>query len=423
MQEQQSTATTTATAETAVGRGAITGSIAGFFVVGVIAAAITLYGGGSIASALGLGAFAGFWGGPGFGGMLGATLAATKYGADGSLLAPATTASAPVRPERSGADHGAGCSLTARGWCNGWQGERMVAFATPITLTGPERSPRQMLGEQTYDGHASVHDEETAGALGLAGAPIEGPTHFSQFDPLAFAVWGRRWFETGCLSAHFKTMVIEGEQVTASLTTSGADAANIEARKADGTPVLVGTASVGPDHDTELERRLRSVGDAGDLFILDRAEVGERRGPVTSAVDMDTANGDLYPFSLRQKLDGITEPSPWYAGDDNPWGRPILPIEMVSVLSEKAGAHFPARGPALGLFVDLEVRLVNGPVFVGQEYAVERELVGLGQSRRTESSWVRTTLTDVGTGDVTAEVLLHSGVFKESYEGYPADRL
>ncbi len=35
--------------------------------------------------------------------------------------------------------------------------------------------------------------------------------------------------------------------------------------------------------------------------------------------------------------------------------------------------------------------------------------------------WVRTDLTDADTGRLTASVLLHSGVFKASYPGYPAD--
>ena len=94
-----------------------------------------------------------------------------------------------------------------------------------------------MLAEQIYDGHASVHDGGVADKLGLPGAPIEGPTHFSQFDPLAWSVWGQRWFETGCISAHFQTMVIEGDSVTASLTRgSEPDIARIDACKADGTP-------------------------------------------------------------------------------------------------------------------------------------------------------------------------------------------
>lgn len=295
-------------------------------------------------------------------------------------------------------------------------------FATSVTSTGPVRRPRQMLDDQSYGGHSSVHDAATAGDLGLAGAPIEGPTHFSQFDPLAFARWGRRWFETGCISAHFSTMVVEGEDVTAALVSSGATSGRIEATKADGAKVLSGTASVGRDTPTEIDARLAKVGDPGDLFILDQLSVGQRSAStVTASVDMDSPNGELYPFSLGQKLDAITEPSPWYVTGDNPWGRPILPFEMVSVLAQKSGSDLPVRGPVVGLFLDLEIRLEQGPVFVGQDYLVDREVLGLGQSRRTESYWVRTTLTDAGTGELAATVVLHSGVFKESYAGYPSD--
>ncbi len=96
-----------------------------------------------------------------------------------------------------------------------------MGFATEITLTGPRRSPAQMLQHQVVGGHASVHDADEAAALGLAGAPIEGPTHFSQFDPLAVAVWGDAWFTHGCISSHFSTMVVEGEEVQATLAVAG----------------------------------------------------------------------------------------------------------------------------------------------------------------------------------------------------------
>jgi hypothetical protein len=95
-------------------------------------------------------------------------------------------------------------------------------------------------------------------------------------------------------------------------------------------------------------------------------------------------------------------------------------MEMLSVLAHKSGVGWPVRTPSLGLFLDLEVRLVDGPVFVDQDYTVEHEVVGLGQSRRTESYWTRSTLTDESTGRPAAVVLLHSGVFKDSYPGYPA---
>ena len=303
-----------------------------------------------------------------------------------------------------------------------------MRFDTELTLTGPRRAPAQMLAEQEVDGHASVHDGETAASLGLAGAPIEGPTHFSQFDPMAVALWGPAWFERGCISAHFRTMVVEGEEVQASMTTTGPTSARIEAHKADGTPVLAGTASVGPDHgETELDARRAAQGAPGDLFIVDQLEVGmERDEDAPVSMSHADGNGAGYPFSLEEKLAKITEPHPWYtiAGSaSSPWGRAVVPMEMISVLANKSGRGFPVRGPALGLFLDLEIRLVNGPVFVEQDYRIKREIVGLSQSRRTESYWTRTTLTDASNDKVAAVVLLHSGVFKESYAGYPKDRL
>src|SRR5262245_40989587 len=285
-----------------------------------------------------------------------------------------------------------------------------------------------MLQDQDVGGHSSVHDADTAASVGLAGAPIEAPTHFSQIDPLAAALWGRAWFERGCVSCHFRTMVVEGEQVQASAVTTGPGSARVEAHKADGTPGLVGTASIGPGHpEGELDARLAAARDAGELFIVDQLAVGMRSPQArTASVTHDDPNGPGYPFSLAEKLERITEPHPWYTpegGARSPWGRAVLPMEMVSVLSAKAGAAWPVRGPALGLFLDLEIRLVEGPVFVDQAYRVEPEIVGLGQSRRTESYWTCTTLTDADTDRVAAVVLLHSGVFKESYAGYPKDRL
>ena len=91
------------------------------------------------------------------------------------------------------------------------------------------------------------------------------------------ALWGHAWFERGCISSHFRTMVVEGEQVQASMTATGPTSARIEAHKADGTPVLTGTASIGPDHpETELDARRAAQGDPGELFIIDRLEVGMR---------------------------------------------------------------------------------------------------------------------------------------------------
>jgi len=66
------------TNESAAMRGAIIGTIIGTLVVGGITVAIALNAGTSVIAAAGIGAFAAFWGGPGFGGMLGATLGACR---------------------------------------------------------------------------------------------------------------------------------------------------------------------------------------------------------------------------------------------------------------------------------------------------------------------------------------------------------
>jgi len=299
-----------------------------------------------------------------------------------------------------------------------------MTFETPITISGPLRSPAQMLADQTYGGHTSVHDDEQAAKLGLAGAPIEGPTHFSQFDPLGVHVWGQRWFEEGCISSHFLNMVVEGEQVRAHLTQMSPTAASIAAEKADGTPVLSGSATVGSADRTALAERLeRAQRDPAELFIVDRLELGMTAQPVTVTMGMDEGNGDLYPFTLAEKLDRITDRTPWYGPGQSPWGEPIVPTEMISVLTHKRGPEFPVRGPSMGLFIDLEIRYVAGPVLVGREYRIDRRIVGITQSRRVESYWTESAITDTDSGDRVATVLLHQGVFKASYAEYPSDLL
>jgi len=96
-------------------------------------------------------------------------------------------------------------------------------------------------------------------------------------------------------------MVVEGEQVHASLRPVSATSARIAAAKADSTPVLEGTAAVGSTDESELDdRRRRALDDPGDLYIVDQLEIGMTRSnaePVT--MGFDEHNGDLYPFTLR----------------------------------------------------------------------------------------------------------------------------
>ena len=301
------------------------------------------------------------------------------------------------------------------------------AFDTAITetadsLAGPWRRPHQMLHAQVYDSHASIHDDATAQKLGFQGGTIEGPTHFSQFAPLCVSFWGNAWFERGCISAHYRNPSFEGEEVQAILTKpqAGQNQCNIQMVKRDGTEVLRGTASVGEGASlTALDARLTELKPLADPVILRDIMIGMKTNRQTVRMDFDQNMGDLYPFSLADKLKVISEPSPFYAASDNPWGRQVIPIEMLSVLFQYRAREdrLPIKGPAVGLFADQEIRLLRGPLFVGEDYQTEREVIALSGSRRTESLWVRTTVFASDDRPV-AKMLLNLASIKDSYATY-----
>ena len=262
-------------------------------------------------------------------------------------------------------------------------------------LTGPYRHPRQMLGTQEYDGHLSIHDDEMADKLGFAGAPIEGPTHFSQFVHLLEEALGPAVFERGCISAHYQNMVFEGDEVRAFVEPSEREwVLRIGAEKKDGTPVLTGTASLGPEYgETELDQRRVKLRPSEQLVLLSDLTVGQKGAgnPESARMAFDQHMGALYPFSLAQKLEKITEPHLGIRrrGQDCP-GAVIIPWEMIGVLTQYTSdqAKFRAR-PAVGLFAAQEIKLLKGPLFVDHPYLLEREILAPA-SRRTESNWILT---------------------------------
>lgn len=296
-------------------------------------------------------------------------------------------------------------------------------------LIGPLRTPRQMLAAQQYDNHTSIHDDATAKKLGFKGGTIEGPTHFSQFVPLCVALWGVDWLARGCLSAHYRNPCFEGEQVRAIVIKPprGAVQALIRMVREDGTEILRGTASIGANTPpTALESRIAEVPPLERAVILRDVRVGMRTPRIAVRMDADQHMGALYPFSLADKLRVITENSPWYSASgasSSPWKRPIIPFEMVSVLLNYANEHasFPVRGPVVGLFADQEIRMLDGPLFVGEAYEIEREVVRLSGSRRTESLWIRTRVFRPGEDRVLATMLLNGANLKETYANYEAE--
>jgi hypothetical protein len=310
----------------------------------------------------------------------------------------------------------------------------MNAFNTQIedsndTLAGPWRMPKQMLNNQQYDGHVSIHDDSMAQKLGFKGGTIEGPTHFSQFIPLCVALWGDKFLSEGCLSAHYRNACYEGDKVRAFVAkpVAGATQTTIWMQREDGTEVLKGTASIGSSTvPTALEHRLTELKPLDKPVILRDMKVGMRSKRIPVRMDMNQHMGNLYPFSLADKLKRITEPSAVYTlegATSSPFKRAVIPVEMISVLCgyAKDADPFPVRGPVVGLFADQEIRLIKGPLFVGEAYEIDREVVFLSGSKRTESTWVKTRVYAPGGNEVLATMLLNSANLKDSYANYAAE--
>ena len=75
-------------------------------------------------------------------------------------------------------------------------------------------------------------------------------------------------------------------------------------------------------------------------------------------------------FSLADKLKVSTGPIDGYHnGSTGPRDNPIVTLVMVSVLGNyrSGAAKFPVKQPSVGLFDDLEVRMVNGPLLAGED--------------------------------------------------------
>ncbi len=187
----------------------------------------------------------------------------------------------------------------------------------------------------------------------------------------------------------------------------------------------MGTASVGPDYGaTELEQRIERLRPADQLVILADLQVGQKGAgnPEHVRMDMEQHMGEMYPFSNAQKLQKISESHPYY-DQDSPWGKPVVPLEMVSVLTQYTSGQsgFRSRGPAIGLFAGQQIKMLNGPLLIGEDYLLEREIIALSESRRTESNWILSRVYRASDKELVAEAILNSATLKDSYANYDAD--
>jgi hypothetical protein len=142
----------------------------------------------------------------------------------------------------------------------------------------------------------------------------------------------------------------------------------------------------------------------------------------------DVAAGDKFPLKevtitrqvAEERMQVITEPLPWYVGE-SPWGDPIVtPTLCVQALATPDNAFMRERRVrAVGLYGAIEVRQVNGPVFVDRPYLAGGRVVAKGQSPKTEYIWYESYLEDAG-GKRVAEMLMQLRFMKGSAKLLPS---
>jgi len=268
---------------------------------------------------------------------------------------------------------------------------------TSNVITGPVRRPRNLAAHVV----GSIHDDETATALGFRGGTVAGSVHLDQFPPLLVQAFGQRWFETGSLSLYFRHATTDGEAVRAFIDRPPAGAPDPQVRAWMRTPrdgsdktggdsqtddsgqlVAEGTAAVGnPKAPSALHERDLRPADPAELRILKALEPGDVLGDFRAAVSTERQRSIIIQGAM-------TEPLDWYRGE-SPWGGPIAaPSGVVGLLYTQMLAETKeAMGEHVGLFGAIEIRFRAGPVFLDREYRVTGEVAAVSQTPKTEVLW------------------------------------
>ena len=279
----------------------------------------------------------------------------------------------------------------------------IVPFDTQITLTGPWRGPGPDARRSSpTTGTPSVHDGDTAASLGLIGAPDRGADPLQPVRPAGRRAVGRVVVGAGL---HQQPLPDDGRRGRAGAGVGDDDQrrrlASIEAHKADGTPVLGGTISLGPDHPRD-----RARGPAGGAGRPGRAvhhrpargrhgalrRRSSRRSRSTRATDRRTRSRSPRRRPRSPSRARGTRPT---ARPSNPWGQVDRAVRDAQRADQQVGSRLPGAGPGRsGCSSTSRCGWSTARCSSTSDYELHREVVGLSQSQRTESYWTETTVTE-----------------------------
>jgi hypothetical protein len=243
----------------------------------------------------------------------------------------------------------------------------------------------------SIDAKGSIHDDDTARQLGFRGGTVAGDIHLEQFGGILVSAFGQQWFETGSLSMYFMHATSDAEPVEATLNTGDHHAPIINAQISahmttpEGITVAEGTASIGTtDATSALDSRERRYVDPSTLKMLRHAAPGRPLETLTRI-----AQGEHQ--RLRHSRGIMTSPLDWYV-NDSPWGGPICsPLTACQLLVSGMTRSIEEEcGEFVGLYGAIEVRHLNGPLFLDTEYTVTGRVLGVSDTPKTEVLWFAT---------------------------------
>jgi hypothetical protein len=267
------------------------------------------------------------------------------------------------------------------------------------------------------DAKGSIHDDETATTLGFRGGTVAGDIHLEQFPGILTKAFGNTWFETGSLSMYFMHATSDREPVEAFLDIpeSSLPLSNTQVPARMTTPegivVAEGTASCGTSSaPSALHARDRRGVDPSTLRMLRSVQIGQQ-------LDSYTREAPGHRQRQRYEKGMMTVPLEWYA-ENSPWGGSICsPLTTCQLLVAGVTASIEEQcGEFVGMYGAIEVRYLNGPLFLDRDYTITGRVLDVSETPKTEVLWYTTEAREVGQSDSApiASVTMMTRLLKES---------
>lgn len=259
----------------------------------------------------------------------------------------------------------------------------------------------------------SIHDDNTAQDLGFRGGTVAGDIHLEQFGGVCVEAFGKQWFENGFVSMYFQQATTDSEPVDAFIDGEG----NIRAAgilTPAGANVAEGNVGIGDNVVSALNTRDRREVEPNTLRMLKDVVIGQK-------TDVCVSYPNVAEQNRRIETNSMTAPLDWYS-HPSPWGGPICsPLTACQLLvANTTNSIAKACGPFVGMYGAIEVRHINGPLFLDVEYVISGKVIAVSETPKTEVLWFQTEARPSidPEGPVIAEVTMMTRLLKGSSPHY-----